>query len=856
MSEPNLIAPPGDMSPPLHGLSHAQAHARLVADGPNELPAAQRRTVWRILVEVLKEPMLALLLVGAVLYLVLGDTTEALILGTFALFSVMVTLVQEVRTERVLETLRDLSSPRALVIRGGERHRIAGRDVVCGDLVVIEEGDRVPADGRLVVANGLLVDESLLTGESVPVQKLEGNELGLSAETGNAEEVACIWSGTLILRGSGIAEINAIGGASRLGQIGHLLGLIEDEPPRLRVQTRRVVLVLGIIGAVVSLLAVLLYGLWRGNWLDAALAGIALGMSMLPEELPVVLTVFMAMGAWRISRVRVLTRHAATIETLGAATVLCTDKTGTLTANRMAIAELRLADGATWRKGAADEAVVPEAFARLTTIGSLACAPDSLDPMEAAFHRLAEVQPSGLALNGRLQRHYPLEKPVLAMTNAWGADKGGAPWTIAAKGAPETLMELCRLPDAAAVQLRAMVDAMAASGLRVLAVAEAAWQGAPLPERQADFAWRLIGLVGLADPLRANVPDALAQCRSAGIRVIMITGDYPVTARAIAHAAGIESEEVMTGAELAALDDAALALRVRHCCVFARIMPEQKLRIVNALKADGEVVAMTGDGVNDAPALKSAHIGIAMGGRGTDVAREASSMVLLDDDFSSIVASVRMGRRIYDNLRKAAGFILAVHVPIAGLALIPLLCGLPLMLGPIHIAFLEMIIDPVCSLAFEAETEEKDVMNRPPRPPEAQLMSPALVAWALIQGGMALAVNAAVVAMGVSQQLAPDDLRALVFVTLVFTIVALILVNRSFGTSLARAVLRPNRALALVLAVVVTILGLAQYSPALAGLFSFVPLHGRDFLLALLAGAGVLLLLEAIKPVLRARLSS
>ncbi|WP_221792506.1 cation-translocating P-type ATPase [Aquisediminimonas sediminicola] len=850
---------------PLVGLSEAEAAARLLAEGANEVPRSDKRTTLRILVEVLKEPMLALLLVGAGLYFAIGDRTEAIILGSFAMFSVVITLVQEVRTEHVLESLRDLSSPRALVVRDGVRRRIAGREVVRGDLVVVEEGDRVPADSRIIVANGLLVDESLLTGESIPVQKLEGLELVEGAAMAAAENAAFVYAGTLVVRGSAVASVCATGAKSQLGQIGKLIGEIEDEPPRLRVQTQRIVMILAVIGVAVSLTAVLLYGLLRGSWLDAALAGIALGMSMLPEELPVVLTVFMAMGAWRISKLRVLTRHAATIETLGAATVLCTDKTGTLTRNRMAIAELRLADGAALHVGSDSATILPTPFERLAEIGILACAPDSLDPMEMAFHLLGEQQAQGrvtrcVDAGYRLHRHYPLEKPVLAMANVWGQDvENGAgdehPKTLAVKGAPETLIELCHLSGDEAAQLRLMVDEMAREGLRVLAVGEAIWKGKDLPQAIGEADVRLIGLVGLADPLRASVPQALALCHTAGIRVMMITGDYPVTARAIARQAGIVADEVMTGAELAALDDEALAQRVRQCCVFARIMPEQKLRIVAALKAGGEVVAMTGDGVNDAPALKSAHIGIAMGGRGTDVAREAASMVLLDDDFGSIVASVRMGRRIYDNLRKAAGFILAVHVPIAGLALIPLLFGLPLLLGPIHIAFLEMIIDPVCSLAFEAETEEKDVMERPPRPPEAQLMSRALVMWALLQGAVALGLNAAVVAIGVARGLAADDLRGLVFMALVLTILALILINRSFGTSIMAAVLRPNPALAYVVAGVVAILAAAQFFPVVGHLFGFAPLHGRDMIMALAAGLGALFVLEAIKPLLRGRLA-
>ena len=354
---------------------------------------------------------------------------------------------------------------------------------------------------------------------------------------------------------------------------------------------------------------------------------------------------------------------------------------------------------------------------------------------------------------------------------------------------------------------------MATDGLRVLGVARASFAGTNWPESQHDFAFEFLGLVGLADPLRASVPAAVAECRTAGIKVVMITGDYPATAKAIARQAGLDADDVVTGDDLKAMSDAELAQRVRTATVFARIMPEQKLRIVNALKANGEIVAMTGDGVNDAPSLKAAHIGIAMGGRGTDVAREASSIVLLDDDFGSIVKAVRLGRRIYDNLRKAMGFIFAVHVPIAGLALLPLLFGLPILFGPMHIAFLEMVIDPVCSLVFEAETEEDDVMRRQPRSPDEPLFSRHLIAWSVLQGAFAFALVAAIFVIGYRQGMPETEVRALAFFSLVMTIVGLIFVNRSFSASLITALRRPNPALVWVLVSVTTMLGLTLLWP-------------------------------------------
>lgn len=833
------------MQNPRSGLEPSEAAARLVAEGPNELPQGDRRTPLRIVMEVLREPMLALLIGGGAIYFLLGDVRGAAVLLAFAVLSVAITVVQEVRTERVLEALRDLTSPRALVVRGGQRVRIAGREVVRGDLVVLSEGDRVPADARVIEAQDLQADESLLTGESMAVRKraIGPAEAGDRPRPGG-EDLPYVYSGSLVVRGSALAEVVATGARSEIGRIGQALRDTASEAPRLQTQTRRAVRLFAVGGGAVSLLVVLLHGLTRGAWLDGVLAGIAVGMSMLPEEFPVVLTVFMAMGAWRISRARVLTRRAAAIETLGSATILCTDKTGTLTENRMALAELRLPDGRTLRAGAPS----PEAgeFMALAAAGRQASAAEPVDPMERAFHNFAP------GTDDPILQTYGLRPDLLAMSNVRASKADPANFDIAAKGAPEAIARLCRLDAASRARLDAATDAMAREGLRVLGIAAARHETGELPSSHADFDFEFRGLVGLADPLRASVPDAVRECRAAGIRVAMITGDYPQTAQAIARAAGIDAARVVSGSELAAMDGSTLARCIADTSVFARIMPEQKLRIVEALKANGGIVAMTGDGVNDAPSLKAANIGIAMGGRGTDVAREAAGLVLLDDDFGSIVKAIRLGRRIYDNLRKAMAFILAVHVPVAGLALLPLLFGMPPVFGPIHIAFLEMVIDPVCSLVFEAEEAEPDVMQRPPRDPDEPLFSVVLIGWGVVQGCGALAIVAGIYLAAWARGMPVDELRALTFFALVASIVALIFVNRARGASLRAALFRPNAALAAVLIVVATVLAAALSWPTIRTLFAFGPLHADD--MAVVAAAGVLLLalMEGVK-LLRAR---
>ena len=802
------------------------------------------------MLEVLREPMLALLLGGGAIYLLLGDVKEAVILICFASLSILITIVQETRTERVLEALRDLTSPRALVIRDGERKRIAGRDVVRGDFVVLAEGDRVPADAVLVDSHDLQTDESLLTGESVPVRKKSGPGFAdKQSFRPGGDDLPVVFSGSLVVSGTGIGEVIATGPRSEIGKIGQSLSDVEIEPPRLQAETRKLVQICAVAAAVVCALAVLLYGLTRGGWLDAILAGIALGMAMLPEEFPVILTVFMAMGAWRISRARVLTRRAAAIETLGSATVLCTDKTGTLTENRMSVAELRLADGQVFRPRDQSATAMPAHFRELVEFGILASAPDPFDAMEKAFHDLGRKQLTKTKhLRGAdwtLAHAYGLQPELLAMSHVWRTTDGRL--VIAAKGAPEAVIDLCHLRGDAGAGLTRFANEMAGEGLRVLGVARAAFIGNSWPESQHSFEFEFLGLVGLADPIRTTVPAAVAECHLAGIRVVMITGDYPATARAIARRAGLDAEEVLTGEQMERLTDEVLQERTRTTTVFARIMPEQKLRVVNALKANGDIVAMTGDGVNDAPSLKAAHIGIAMGGRGTDVAREASSIVLLGDDFGSIVKAVRLGRRIYDNLRKAIGFIFAVHVPIAGLALLPLLFGLPIMLGPMHIAFLEMVIDPVCTLVFEAEGEEEDIMHRPPRRPDTPLFSPALVAWSVLQGVLAFALVGAIFVIGYRRGMPEAEVRALAFFSLILAIVSLIFVNRSFSASPITTFRRPNPALAIVLFVVVTGLAATLLWPFASDLFRFGPLHGDDLVVTVAAGAVVLVILESLK---------
>ncbi|HEU4852070.1 MAG TPA: HAD-IC family P-type ATPase, partial [Telluria sp.] len=761
------------------GLSADEAAARLRRDGYNELPAKKRRTILHIVLEVMREPMFLLLLAAGAIYLVLGDRADALMLLGFVVITMGITIVQERRTERVLETLKDLSSPRALVLRGAEQVRIPGREVVVGDLLVLEEGDRVAADGDVVESHDLLIDESLLTGESAAVSKEAGGRPPHPEDAAASDATHRVFSGSMVLQGGGLVRVTKTGGATEIGRIGRSLQELAPQRSPLQDEIRGLVKRFALIGATLSLLVLVLYGWNRGDWLNGLLAGITLAMSILPEEFTVILTVFMALGAWRISKNRVLTRRTAVIEALGSATVLCVDKTGTLTENRMTVKAV-ITDH---QVHALDlpGCEVPAPVHELIEYTVLASEASPFDPMEKAFHRcLADRAPDWRDAHSgwSLVHEYPLTRQLMAMTHIWKADNDTG-FVVAVKGAPEAVASLCRLDLQTTGQVLQQVQELARRGMRVLGVAKARHPGGHWPASPADFELEWLGVVGLADPLRPHVRNAVAECHQAGIRVVMITGDYPVTAQAIAGEAGLPAGRVLTGTELDAMPDERLRSSVGEVHVFARILPEQKLRLVNAFKANGEVVAMTGDGVNDAPALKAAHIGISMGERGTDVAREASSLVLLNDDFTSIVHAARLGRRIYDNVRKAMTYVVAVHIPIAGMTLLPLVFGTPLAFAPVHIVFLEMIINPTCAVVFEAEEAEPDIMRRPPRGVNDRLFGAASVLLAVLQGCGLLAAVAFVFFHGMAIGRTDAEARALAFTALVIGSLGLIVANRS-----------------------------------------------------------------------------
>lgn len=775
---------------PDSGLTEQIAAQRLASEGYNELPSAQPRSVFAIALNVMREPMFILLIACGAIYLLLGNRQEALMLLGFVLVVIGITLVQEHKSERALEALRDLSSPRALVIRDGKQKRIAGREVVRGDIVVLTEGDRVPADAILLSGTSMTVDESLLTGESVPVRKL-------AAEAGTPEHInrpggddlPFVFFGSMVTQGKGVARVMRTGIDTAIGRIGKALSTTQQEPTRIQQETAGTVRLIASFSFAFALVLTFWYGLTRHDWLNSFLVGLTFAMALLPEELPVILTLFLGLGARRIAHNQVLTRRIPAVEMLGATTILCTDKTGTLTENKMAVAQL-FSNGKSFGFNEAHRGRIkelPEDFHEVLEYGMLASHRDPFDPMELA---ILEAGRGSLASTEHIHDgwelvdEYPLSRDLLAMSRVWRSPDDEQ-YIIAAKGAPEAIADLCHLTPAQLSTLMLQVNAMAEQGLRVLGVARAAFRRQALPDIQHDFEFHFIGLVGLLDPLRPAVPAAIREAYAGGLRVIMITGDYPATALNIARQSGLEcAGGAMTGIELGGMDDAELAQRIRRVNVYCRVTPEQKLRLVNTLKSGGDIVAMTGDGVNDAPALKAAHIGIAMGGRGSDVARESAALVLLDDDFSSILAAVRLGRRIFDNLRKAIVFVIAAHVVIIGMAFAPVMMGWPIMLMPVHILFLQLIIDPACSIVFEAESEEKDVMRRPPRSPGMRLFDRQVVTTGILQGGIFLLAVLGIYSIALHQGIDSREARALAFTAMVAGNIGIIFLNRSWTLSI------------------------------------------------------------------------
>lgn len=818
----------------LKGLSSEEVSQRIKEVGYNELPGSKSKNFLQLVLEVIQEPMFILLIICGGLYLLLGDYTEGFTLLSWIFIIIFITFYQHRKSEKALAALKKLSSPRALVIRDGKEIRIAGREVVPEDIIILNEGDRIPADGTILESANLTVDESLLTGESVPVYK---------SNDSSTHEKSTVFSGTLVVKGRGIMKVSGTGSHTEFGKIGTSLQQIEQTPTNLQKEVKVLVRNLFIAGIILSTVVIVAFYLTRTNFIQSLLNGLATAMAMLPEEFPVVLTVFLAIGSWRLSRHHVLTRKPSAIETLGSATVLCSDKTGTITQNKMDIAALFSGDSL-YHKDAFSENV--QHIQHLLYVAHGASPEDSVDPMEKAILECAkQYVPEGNASNEPV-KEYPITGDLLAMSRV--IQQTDDSHLVCCKGAPEAVLALCNVQDEQDAMMN-RVQEMAKQGLRVLGVAEARWDKNDLPASQTDFEFEFLGFLGLEDPIRPEVPQAVQDCYNAGIKVVMITGDYPVTAKSIAMQAGMHADEsVLTGEDLRNMNDAELKEQIESVNIFARIVPEQKLQIIKAFKANGEVVAMTGDGVNDAPALKAADIGIAMGERGTDVARESSSLVLLDDNFSSIVSAIRLGRKIFDNLQKAMTYIIAVHIPIIGLTLLPAFFNtLPVLLMPLHIVFMEMIIDPVCSIAFESEKEEIGVMNRPPRDPNAQSFGWRKILESSLYGFLLLGIVVAIYFISIGEGHTEGEIRAIAFSSLIIGNIFLILTTLSKTRNAITVLLERNIALLIIVLTACILMVLLIAVPHLNHIFGFDYPGFSHFGISIIGSLILLVTLEILK---------
>lgn len=817
------------------GLSSVKAAQKLLSEGFNELPTSESKSVFKIAFEVVKEPMFLLLISCGVLYMVLGDTTEGIIMICWVFVIIAITFYQHQKTEKAIDALKKLSSPRALVIRDGQKIKIAGREVVTDDLVMLNEGDRVPADGILEVTEHLSIDESILTGEAIAVNK--SNDV-------NDSQNSHVFSGTLVVQGRGTMRVSATGTNTEFGKIGKSLKFIEQDQTHLQQEMKSLIRNLFIFGIGISVLVVVAYYFTRGNFIQSLLNGLAATMAILPEEFPVVLTIFLAIGSWRLSQINVLTRKPSAIETLGSATVLCSDKTGTITQNKMELAAMFVNKKIYYQSDFKEN---QSHIQELIKTSFMASPIESIDPMEKAIaNRYQEFNKSEIT-QPKLLKEYPLSKNLFAMTRVFKINDES--FLACCKGAPEAIVKLCKVSKDESADILSQVQHLAAQGKRILGVAQAIPTNLQLPANQDGFEFKFIGLIGFEDPIRSEVPKAIKECYDAGIKVIMITGDYPSTAKNIGQQIGMKAnEQILTGDDLKLMSDDELKLRIKSVNIFARIVPEQKLQIIKALKANGEIVAMTGDGVNDAPALKAADIGIAMGGKGTDVAREASSLVLLDDNFSSIVSAIRLGRKIFDNLQKAMAYIIAIHIPIIGLTLLPaFFTSLPILLMPLHIVFMELIIDPVCSIAFELEAEEIGIMNRPPRDPNIQFFGFKKIISSAIIGLLVLAMVLVVYFLSIQEGHTNEEIRAIAFSALIIGNIFLILTTLSKSRNAWAVLMEKNIALLIILSTAFSLLILLIMVPYFQTIFSFENPGFKHFIISIIGGFTVLAILETIK---------
>ncbi|MCB0763734.1 MAG: cation-translocating P-type ATPase [Flavobacteriales bacterium] len=814
---------------PFAGLTDPEVTASRVRYGGNTIEDRTGGTFWPAVKGAVLEPMFLLLLATSIIYFVLGERMEAYFMAGAIILVSTISIYQDSRSRRALSALRAYSAAQATVIRNNAVIKVPVEDVVVGDHAVADEGSLLAADGVIVQSNDASVNESILTGESFAI-------------TRHVEDP--LFKGTQLVSGLAVYRVTAVGRDTRLGRIGGSLATIDPPPTPLERQISRFVRNMALVGVVVFLAVWAVAYLRTGSLLDSLLSGLTMAMSILPEEIPVAFATFMALGAWRLARQGVIVKRATTVETLGSATVICTDKTGTITQNRMSLAQLYV--HATGRTVGPE--VPGEAGSELIAMAMWASEPVPFDPMEKALHTAYAATQVDRRAEFRMVHEYPLGGHPPMMTHVFANATGER--IVACKGAPERVLRQSDLKDADRAAARAQVEALAGQGLRVLAVAEARWEDKEVPSDQEAFTLDFLGLVAFNDPPKPNIAEVFAQFQDAGIAVKIITGDNALTTGAIAQQIHFNGAgHMIDGQELMALDDDAMRNTVHEKNIFTRMFPEAKLRVIRALQADGQVVAMTGDGVNDGPALKAAHIGIAMGERGSELAKEAASLVLVNDDLGRMVDAVAMGRRIYSNLKKAIQYIISIHIPIILTVSLPLFLGwvYPDIFTPLHVIFLELIMGPTCSIVYENEPLERDGMLRPPRPLTFTFLTWKEVSVSIWQGLVIALGTLGAYRLSVHWGHPEELVRTMVFSTLVMANIALTLVDRSFTASVIDTIRHRNVLLRGMLLLTLALLAVLLYVPPVRDLFHLASPSGAQLGTAALIGSGSVLWFEGWK---------
>ncbi len=822
------------------GLTNEQVLLARKQFGRNTLDYQKENRFFDTIKRLAKEPMMLLLLAASSIYFISGKTGDGIFLAVAIVFQTSISLYQYSRSKNALEKLKDLSQPNCKVIRNGNITEIKSEDLVVGDSLMVEEGTLITADGTIVHSNDFSINESILTGESLSVFKDRNGDDKF------------IYSGTMVASGLAIATVTAIGNETKLGKIGTSLESISEEKTPLEIQITHFVKNMAIAGFVVFAIVWAINYAHSQNLLNSLLQSLTLAMSILPEEIPVAFTTFMALGAWRLMKMGIVVKQMKTVETLGSATVICTDKTGTITENKMSLAKLYLlSSDQIFQPGHSLTTNEKE----LIEAAMWASEPIAFDPMETALHQAykniatVDERPSY-----KLIHEYPLEGKPPMMTHVFENDKGHR--IIASKGAPEALMSVSSLTETAKQQIEKAIQLMATEGYRILAVGVSDFKGHSYPILQQDLSFEFKGLVAFYDPPKQNIQKVLADFYAAGIDVKVITGDNAETTRSIARQIGLRGfDKSITGDELMLLQEDELKARVMDTAIFTRMFPEAKLKIINALKANNQIVAMTGDGVNDGPALKAAHIGIAMGKKGTEIAKQAASLILLEDDLSNMVDAVAMGRKIYTNLKKAIQYIISIHIPIILTVFIPLALGwiYPNIFSPIHIIFLEIIMGPTCSIIYENEPMEKNTMLQKPKALTTTFFNRKELSISIVQGLIITAGTLFVYQYAVMQGYSEELTRAMTFTVLIAANIFLTLVNRSFYYSIFTTLRYPNNMVAGIVLITIAIVGLMLYEKPLTLFFEFETLTAVQLSICAGIGFSSVIWFEGVKLIKRSR---